>query len=66
MNTRIKLTSTMSRVCMLMLVTVFSMKATAQDVQIHYDFGRHLYSSEQSDRQKLTITYEAFKADRLG
>ena len=66
MNTRIKLTSTMSRVCMLMLVTVFSMKATAQDVQIHYDFGRHLYSSEQSDRQKLTITYEAFKADKLG
>ena len=66
MNTRIKLTSTMSRVCMLMLVTVLSMKATAQDVQIHYDFGRHLYSSEQSDRQKLTITYEAFKADKLG
>lgn len=54
------------RVSILLAVTLLSVGATAQNVQLHYDFGRHLYSSEQSDRQKVTLTYETFKADKLG
>ena len=51
---------------LLMLMSVATVKTYAQNIQVHYDFGRHLYSSEQSDRQKLTVTYETFKADKLG
>lgn len=54
------------RVCGLLAVTLLSSRAAAQNVQLHYDFGRSLYSSEQADRQKVTLTYEAFKADKLG
>ncbi|MGM9800266.1 MAG: DUF5020 family protein [Muribaculaceae bacterium] len=38
----------------------------AQNIQLHYDFGRNIYSDEQPDRQKVTLTLEQFKADRLG
>ena len=51
---------------LLMLMSVAAVKTNAQNIQVHYDFGRHLYSSEQSDRQKVTVTYETFKADKLG
>ena len=51
---------------LLMLMSVATVKTYAQNIQVHYDFGRHLYSSEQSDRQKLIVTYETFKADKLG
>lgn len=54
------------RVCFLLAVTFLSTRAAAQNVQLHYDFGRDLYSSEQADRQKVTLTYEAFKADNFG
>ncbi|MGM9760800.1 MAG: DUF5020 family protein [Parabacteroides sp.] len=56
----------MCRLLTLLLLTLFPMKMMAQDIQVHYDFGRHIYSSEESDRQKVTVTYEAFKADKLG
>ncbi len=48
------------------LAALAAVVAPAQNIQVHYDFGRTLYSSEQSDRQKVTITLEQFKADRLG
>lgn len=52
------------------LITILAALATfasqAQNIQVHYDFGRTFYSSEQPDRQKVTITLEQFKADRLG
>ena len=38
----------------------------AQNIQIHYDFGRNIYTGEESNRQKVTITLEQFKADNLG
>ena len=38
----------------------------AQDVQLHYDFGRDLYADQQSSRQKVTMTVEQFKADQWG
>ena len=38
----------------------------AQNLQLHYDFGRHLYSEDESGRQSVTATFEQFKADKLG
>ena len=54
------------RICILLAAIMLPSRALAQNVQLHYDFGRNLYSSEESDRQKVTLTYEAFKADKLG
>ena len=52
------------RIIMMWLVALFAHESGAQNVQIHYDFGRSIYSMEESDRQKVTITYETFKADK--
>ena len=50
-----------------LLATAFTaLTATAQDIQLHYDFGRNIYSGEESGRQKVTITLEQFKADQWG
>jgi hypothetical protein len=38
----------------------------AQNVQLHCDFGRNIYSNEESGRQKVTATLEQFKADKWG
>ena len=59
-------TSMKGALLLLMLMGVATVKTNAQNIQVHYDFGRHLYSSEQSDRQKMTVSYETFKADKLG
>ena len=40
--------------------------ANAQNVQVHYDFGRHLYPDQEENRQSATITLEQFKADKWG
>ena len=48
----------------LMLLTALSTQA--QNVQVHYDFGRNLYSETQATRPKVTVTIEQFKADKLG
>lgn len=47
-----------------MLLVAFA--TSAQNLQLHYDFGRHLYSDKEAGRQFLTATFEHFKADRLG
>ena len=39
-----------------LLSVVSSLGVVAQNVQLHYDFGRSLYSSEQANRQHVTIT----------
>ena len=48
------------------LVAILALAAQAQNVQLHYDFGRDIYSDEEAGRQKLTLTLEQFKADRFG
>ena len=48
------------------LMALFCLTATAQNIQLHYDFGRHIYSSEEGERANATLTYELFKADKLG
>ena len=40
--------------------------AMAQNVQLHYDFGRFIYPDEETARQKVTMTLEQFKADQWG
>ena len=40
--------------------------AKAQNVQIHYDFGKDLYNNEFTNRPKLTSTVEMFKPDKWG
>ena len=40
--------------------------AVAQNVQLHYDFGRFIYPDEETARQKVTMTLEQFKADQWG
>jgi len=51
-------------VCGLMVLSALT--AQAQNVQLHYDFGRSLYSDEEAGRQKVTMTLEQFKADQWG
>jgi hypothetical protein len=42
------------------------LSAGAQNIQLHYDFGRSFYSNQEAERQKVTMTIEQFKADRWG
>ncbi len=42
---------------------------TAQNLQLHYDFGPTIYEAldeDNGDRQSLTLTYEHFSADKWG
>lgn len=39
---------------------------SAQNIQIHYDFGREIYDKDQSDRARITTTLEMFKPDSWG
>lgn len=38
----------------------------AQNVQLHYDFGRGLYDKEMAGRPRLTSTVEMFRPDKWG
>lgn len=38
----------------------------AQNVQLHYDFGRSVYSDEEAERPRMTATYEHFSLDKAG
>ena len=48
------------------LMAVAALSANAQNIQLHYDFGRNIYTGEESGRQKVTVTLEQFKADQWG
>ena len=56
----------MKKLIIAILMMVSGGAAMAQDFQFHYDFGRNLYGTEESSRARTTLTYEQFKADRLG
>ena len=51
---------------MIALVAFAALGAQAQDIQLHYDFGRNIYTGEEAGRQKVTLTVEQFKADQWG
>lgn len=56
----------MKKIFSIALMAVAALSANAQNIQLHYDFGRNLYSNEEADRQKVTATLEQFKADDWG
>ena len=56
----------MKKIFSIALMAVSSLSANAQNIQLHYDFGRNIYSNEEADRQKVTATLEQFKADDWG
>ena len=56
----------MRKVFFLVLAAMAAFTAQAQNIQLHYDFGRNIYTGEESGRQKVTITLEQFKADKWG
>ena len=56
----------MKKILSIALMAIAAFTANAQNIQVHYDFGRNIYADEQPDRQKVTITLEQFKADNWG
>ena len=56
----------MKKIFTIALMAVAALSANAQNIQLHYDFGRNIYSNEEADRQKVTATLEQFKADDWG
>ena len=56
----------MKKFLTLALMTVAAITMQAQNIQLHYDFGRNIYPDEEAGRQKVTITLEQFKADKWG
>jgi len=56
----------MKKILMIVLMAVSALTAQAQNIQLHYDFGRNIYPDEEDGRQKATITLEQFKADNWG
>ncbi|MBQ2594335.1 MAG: DUF5020 family protein [Candidatus Riflebacteria bacterium] len=56
----------MKKLFSLALMAIVALGAQAQNIQLHYDFGRNIYSNEEADRQKVTVTLEQFKADQWG
>ena len=56
----------MRRLFLFGLMAMAAITVQAQNVQLHYDFGRFIYPDEEADRQKVTLTLEQFKADNWG
>ncbi len=56
----------MKKFFILTIMMLYVITAKSQNIQLHYDFGRDIYSDEESERQKVTITLEQFKADKWG
>ena len=56
----------MKKYFMMALMAVAALSVNAQNIQLHYDFGRNIYPDQEAGRQKVTITLEQFKADKWG
>ena len=56
----------MKRILFTSLLLLALTNVTAQNIQLHYDFGRNIYPDEEAGRQKVTMTLEQFKADQWG
>ena len=56
----------MKKFFMMALMAVAALSVNAQNIQLHYDFGRNIYPDQEAGRQKVTITLEQFKADKWG
>lgn len=59
--------SIMRKLFFVLLLLASGMTADAQkNIQVHYDLGRNIYSAEEANRQKVTLTLEQYNADKLG
>lgn len=56
----------MKKIVFSTLAALAVLAARAQDIQLHYDFGRSIYASQQAERPRVTMTLEQFKADDWG
>ncbi|MBR5697487.1 MAG: DUF5020 family protein [Prevotella sp.] len=56
----------MKKLLLTAILLLTGMAVQAQNVQLHYDFGRFIYPDEEAGRQKVTVTLEQFKADKWG
>lgn len=56
----------MKKFFVLCAMALMSVAASAQNLQVHYDFGRHIYPNKEDGRQAATLTFEHFKADKSG
>ncbi len=56
----------MKKIFAMILMAAGAVAANAQNIQLHYDFGRNLYSDDEAGRQNFTVTFEKFSADDLG
>ena len=56
----------MEKIFTIVLMAIAALGANAQNVQLHYDFGRNIYPNQEDGRQKVTMTLEQFKADKWG
>ena len=56
----------MKKTLLTLTMAVAALTVGAQNIQLHYDFGRNIYPDEEDGRQKVTVTLEQFKADNLG
>ena len=59
-------TNRMKKFFLFAVMAAAAFTAQAQNIQLHYDFGRSIYSGEEAGRQKVTVTLEQFKADQRG
>ena len=50
----------MKKMLLMVLVSLVGFTTQAQDIQLHYDFGRNIYTGEESGRSKVTVTLEQF------
>lgn len=55
----------MKKVITSLAVVFFAVTSFAQNLQLHYDFGKHMYDGLEA-RPNLTTTFELFRADGLG
>lgn len=56
----------MKKVIVTIIAVLFCAVSMAQNLQVHYDFGKNLYSNAQADRASVTLTFEQFAPDKLG
>lgn len=56
----------MKKTFLVLQLSLFCSLLFAQNIQLHYDFGRSLYSKDLSTRPRLTTTVEKFHPDRWG
>lgn len=56
----------MGKTLAITLLALLSINMSAQNVQLHYDFGKSIYSKDFDARPRLTSTVEMFKPDKWG